>query len=62
MRQDADYELVFHSADYFESEHNYAADQNVSTVVMHFKMPNPNKRYHMPVMLSPHSYSVWWSK
>jgi 5-hydroxyisourate hydrolase-like protein (transthyretin family) len=32
----------------------------MKTVVLRFTMADRNKRYHMPVMLAPHSYSVCW--
>ena len=59
---DAVYELVFHTGDYFpvtviaEESH-----QNVQSVVVRISMPDPDARYHIPVVLSPHSYTVWWS-
>ncbi len=56
-------ELVLHSADYFSK---FIPEINerliVKTVVVRFAMPDPEMRCHIPVMLSPHSYSVWWSK
>ena len=61
-RVDVIYELVFHTGDYFpvtvfaeESHHN------VQSVVVRISMPDPDARYHIPVVLSPHSYTVWWS-
>ena len=58
-----EYELVLHSADYFSGS---MPDMNdwpiVKSVVVRFVMPAPGTRCHIPVMLSPHSYSVWWSK
>jgi 5-hydroxyisourate hydrolase len=57
-----EYELVFHGAAYFSTQ-PCPADSNscMKVVVLRFSMSDPDKRYHMPVMLSPHSYSVWWS-
>ena len=54
-----EFELVFHGQDYFAS--SLAADSMVKTVVLRFAMDDDRKRYHLPVMLSPHSYSTWWS-
>lgn len=54
--QDSEYELIFHLADYFPVD-----QPSVAHVVIRFAMHNNDKRYHMPVMLSPHSYSTWWS-
>ena len=59
---ECEYELVFHGADYFSTQ-PCPVDNSASmkVVVLRFSMPDPEKRYHMPVMLSPNSYSVWWS-
>ena len=37
-------------------------DRVVEEVVIRFKMPNKNKKYHFPIILSPNSYSIWWSE
>jgi len=59
---DAEYELVFHSADYYNSrqlpDDGY---QIINSVVLRISMPNADANCHLPIMLSPHSYSVWWS-
>ena len=38
-----------------------AFDNVVATIVIRFAITDNHKRYHLPVMLSPHSYSAWWS-
>ncbi len=53
---EGDYELIFHLAEYFPVDQAI-----VKTAVICFTMPDNQKRYHLPLMLSPHSYSVWWS-
>jgi 5-hydroxyisourate hydrolase len=35
--------------------------QIVREVVIRFAMPDPEARYHIPLILAPHSYAVWWS-
>ena len=55
----AEFELVIHGADYF-SARGLAAESIVTTVVIRFTMEAGGKRYHLPVMLSPHSCSCWW--
>ncbi len=59
---DTEYELVFHSKAYYERmtlpDDGY---QIVNTVVVRVVLPEPDAKYHIPIMLSPHSYSVWWS-
>lgn len=56
----AEFELVFHGGDYFAAR-SLAADSMVRSVVIRFSMNDGQRRYHLPVMLSPHSYSTWWS-
>lgn len=56
----SEFELVFHGRDYFTGQ-SLAAGSMVKTVVIRFAMEDNGRRYHMPVMLSPHSFSTWWS-
>lgn len=58
------YELVFHAADYFHQKQNPRLAENepiMPQVVLRITLPNPESRYHIPLVLSPHSYTVWWS-
>jgi 5-hydroxyisourate hydrolase len=55
-----EFELVFHGSSYFSGQ-SVNADSMVRNVVIRFFMDDDQKRYHLPVMLSPHSYSTWWS-
>ena len=52
----SEFELVIHAADYFQAE-----TAIVPAVVIRFIINDAERRYHLPVMLSPHSYSTWWS-
>ncbi len=55
-------ELVFYAADYFKSiTQSDTHGQIMDTVVVRLKLNDSEGSYHVPVMLSPHSYSVWWS-
>jgi 5-hydroxyisourate hydrolase len=56
-----EYELIFYAAEYFSSQ-GLTASVNVRKVVINFEMDDPDKRYHLPIMLAPHSYSTWWSE
>ncbi len=62
MDANAEYELVFHSAEYYRSmqlpDDGY---QILKEIVVRVVIPDPDCAYHLPIMLSPHSYSVWWS-
>ncbi len=57
-----DIELVFHTSDYYAAmtlpDDGY---QIMPVVVVRLTLPNPDVGCHIPVMLSPHSYSIWWS-
>ena len=56
------YELLFYSGDYFGAGNTRTDNtaQIVDAVVVRISMPDPDGKYHIPIMLSPHSYSVWW--
>ena len=56
----SEFELVIHARDYFSS-YSLGWESPVSCVVIRFIMEDDAKRYHLPVMLAPHSYSTWWS-
>jgi 5-hydroxyisourate hydrolase len=59
---DAEYELVFQTGDYFAGQSlPLPAKQIVTEIVVRFSMPDPNASYHIPFMIAPNSYSVWWS-
>ena len=58
----AQYELVFATGPYWaQLGIPREGGQIMDEVVLRFSMPDPEGRYHMPVILSPNSYSVWWS-
>lgn len=60
--QNASYELVFETASYWEKHAlPRKGAQIVDQVVIRFSMPDPDGRYHIPVIINPNSYSVWWS-
>lgn len=60
--QSVQYELVFHAKDYY-AKHALPDDgyQIIRSVVLRLDLPDAQGNYHLPIMLSPHSYSVWWS-
>jgi len=56
------FELVFTTAPYWTKRTTTDDTRQIlSEIVVRFAMPNPNKRYHIPVILSPNTYSVWLS-
>jgi 5-hydroxyisourate hydrolase len=54
----ATYELVFETGTYWSDQNILGA---IPQIVLRFLMPDQKGHYHMPVILSPHSYSVWRS-
>lgn len=56
------YELVFQTGEYFAAHQVANLGQRImKEVVVRFCMPEMDEKYHIPLMLSPNSYSVWWS-
>ncbi|WP_440681052.1 hydroxyisourate hydrolase [Candidatus Pelagibacter sp. HIMB1623] len=51
-----EYEMVCKTGDYFSEK------KVVSEIIVKFKMENPKKKYHLPIIISPNGYSIWWSK
>ena len=56
------YELAFDTTAYWQSRNlPRKRAQIMHQIVIRFSMPDPEGQYHIPVILSPNSYSVWWS-
>ena len=51
-----DYEMVCKIADYFSEK------KIVSEIIIKFRMEDPKKKYHLPIIISPNGYSIWWSQ
>lgn len=59
---DDQFELVFHSQTYFDSYVSTSLNEQIlQCVVIRLNLADPDGSYHVPIMLAPHSYSVWWS-
>ena len=59
----AEFELVFFGYEYLVEKHGLDhVNQNMQTSVVRFTMEAREQRYHIPLVLSPHSYTVWWSE
>lgn len=54
------YELVFDTGHYWTTQ-GVAHSRQIDEIVLRFAMPDPAARYHMPIILSPNSYSTWAS-
>ena len=53
---ECDYEMVCKTADYFSKK------KIVSEITIKFRMEDPKKKYHLPIIMSPNGYSIWWSQ
>ena len=51
-----DYEMTCKIADYFSEK------KIISEIIIKFKMEDPKKKYHIPIIISPNGYSIWWSE
>lgn len=59
---DVRYEMVFHTAAYFAAQPaTPKARQIMDEVVVRFVIPADDEKIHIPLVLSPHSYTIWWS-
>ena len=56
------YELVVKIGDYFNTVKSEKSDMRIiSDIVIRFVTNDPDGRYHIPIIISPNSYSCWWS-
>ena len=54
-----EYELVFFVGDYFKQITNLPKTPFLNEVVVRFGISNPNEHYHVPLLVSPWSYSTY---
>ena len=56
------FELEFFTQSYFESAHpEIAINQNMCSAIARFSLSERERKFHIPLVLSPHSYTFWWS-
>ena len=51
-----DYEMICKTSEYFSEK------KIVSEIIIKFRMEDPKKKYHLPIIISPNGYSIWWSQ
>ena len=56
-----DYELIFHSGDYLGEQNLQEVDPVMDSVVIRLNGRDFERRYHIPLLIAPHNYTVWWS-
>ena len=55
------YDLIFETGAFWQGR-SLEGDHAIEEVVLRLDVPDPNARYHRPVILSPNGYSTWASK
>ena len=53
------YELVFHVGDYFKNKIELKEPNFLNEVSIKFGISNPKEKYHVPLLVSPWSYSTY---
>jgi len=53
------YELIFHVGDYFKKKVELQNPNFLSEVSIKFGISNPKEKYHVPLLVSPWSYSTY---
>ena len=56
-----DYELVFHTGDYLGQKIFQEENPVMNLVVIRLNVRDFERRYHIPLLIAPHNYTVWWS-
>ena len=56
-----DYELIFHSGDYLVEQNIQEVNPVMNSVVIRLNVSDFERRYHIPLLIAPHNYTVWWS-
>ena len=57
--KEGQYELVFFVGDYFKKITDLPKTPFLNEVVIRFGISNPNEHYHVPLLVSPWSYSTY---
>ena len=57
--KEGQYELVFFIGDYFKNITNLPNIPFLNEVVIRFGVSNPKEHYHVPLLVSPWSYSTY---
>ena len=56
------FEMIVKIGDYFSNFTGKDSNKIVSEIVIRINMKSNDKKYHIPLIISPNSYSTWWSK
>ena len=58
----SEYELVFYIGEYLSKKKLREENPLLDIVVFRIKVTDYERRYHIPILISPHSYTIWWSR
>ena len=56
---EGEYELVFFIGDYFKKKTDLPKTPFLNEVIIRFGISNPSEHYHVPLLVSPWSYSTY---
>ncbi len=56
------YEIIINTKDFFLNLNKSISKNLVSEIIVRFRMEDNKKKYHIPIMIAPNSYSIWWSQ
>ena len=57
--KEGEYELVFFIGDYYKKKTNLPKTPFLNEVIIRFGISNPSEHYHVPLLVSPWSYSTY---
>ena len=57
--KEGQYELIFSVGDYFKNITNLPQTPFLDEVIIRFGISNPNEHYHVPLLVTPWSYSTY---
>ena len=55
------YELIFYSGDYLGQKNIQEENPVMDSVIIWLNVSDFERRYHIPLLIAPHNYTVWWS-
>jgi 5-hydroxyisourate hydrolase len=56
-----DFELVFHIGEYLRQQNLQEVNPVMDSVVIRLNVCEFERNYHIPLLIAPHNFTVWWS-
>ena len=57
--REGEYELIFFAGDYFKKMTDLPKTPFLNEIIIRFGISNPKEHYHVPLLVSPWSYSTY---